>query len=193
MTYVSHIICVTYHRRRVSFLRIYVVYVSYEVYDTEWRKLTGCLIFMGHFLQKSPILSDSFAGKDLQLKTSYGSSPPCMWHRWVVIHSYGYFTRHFRMKLTWHMCDISYVSHIIYVMRVSYLCHTLYTKYMMSYTSCEFLLCVRCVTQVGRILRCETHMTYMICDSFIWGMMCHTYLWNSHDAYVYFVDDVWHR
>ena len=41
--------------------------------EKRWRKCMECLPFVGHFLQKSPIISDSFRKRDLQFKASYAS------------------------------------------------------------------------------------------------------------------------
>ena len=61
----------------IQFSHASLLCVSLLCVCTRWRRHTGCLIFVGHFPQKSPMISGSFAENDQRLKAFYDATPPC--------------------------------------------------------------------------------------------------------------------
>ena len=57
------------------YTHILVTHTRHLIY-TGWRRCIGCLIFIGHILQKSLTVGGSFAERDLQLTASYAFLPP---------------------------------------------------------------------------------------------------------------------
>ena len=80
---------------------------------TGWRRLIGCLIFIGQFPQNSLIISGSFAKIDLQLKASCGSSPPCTIHEFFAAQNC--FQEFFRKRLIWMLFIFIFIYFGIYI------------------------------------------------------------------------------
>jgi len=74
----------------------FFLYMTFTIVSG-WQRPIGYLIFVGHFPQKSPMISGSFAKNDLQLKASYGSSPPC--NKWAVHISFFFLQSTFPPKI----------------------------------------------------------------------------------------------
>ena len=66
------------HQSIVNLISSMNLFAVMNLVSEGWRTRIECLIFLCHFLQKSPKITGLFAKWDLQLKASYVFSPPSM-------------------------------------------------------------------------------------------------------------------
>ena len=58
----------------------------YVCKTTGWQRPIVCLIFIGHFPQQGPIITGSFAKRDMQIKAPHASLLPC--NRYIACDTY---------------------------------------------------------------------------------------------------------
>ena len=133
----------------------------------ERRRLIGSLIFIGHFPQKSPIISGSFAKNDLHLRHPMGLRHPVIVHICVYIL---YTSMANTCKYMYTMCTCHQHVGQIHVYNV-------YMSYIFTHL-CKFAFICICSTYTYSMRICNTHVCKCICTMCIYHTHVYTYVYK---------------
>jgi len=142
---------------------IWVIHM-HDMNPTKWWRPIECLILIGHFLQKSPIIGGCFAERDLQVEASCAFSPPCN----VQVH-----VQSWRSRID--VCDVmrnTFVSSVVLHLKNATHTHT-HTR-PVTYTQ---NVCRTCHTHTHTQIYPTTHMQYAARHTYEWPIL--------HDVHVY--------
>ena len=154
---------------------------------TGWPRSIGCLVVIGHFPQKSPIISGSLAENDQQLKASCGCSPPCTNYVVSILAELARMVSGHTLRYTLFVVHTRHGTHLLYTKSVQNVATKSGTHSCVAIFLCGTHSCVAiflCGTHsCVAIFLCGTHSCVAIFLCGTHSLWPHSHILYTHDAH----------